>query len=118
MSQQPMIGMPQQQIIGMPPERGSNSTVSKYIFVKFLIKFKVKDFGGDPIFQIRGNNDISIEIIIKCFKILLCDDTIKIDKYILEPTNIELDPLSTETLISKGINELTTIVVIDNYKNN
>ena len=61
---------------------------------------------------VQGLSDMTIEKLIRNFKIKLCDDEIQIDKYIIESTNIELDPTSTETLSSKGITNDTRIVVL------
>ena len=111
--QQQMMGIPQQQMMGMPPERGKNSTFLPYFSINFYVKIKVNDLKEDEYHLIiQGNNNMSIKHLIRGFKVLLCDDTMQIDKYILEPTNIELDPNSTETIFSQGINESTNIIVM------
>ena len=76
----------------------------KRISVPFLIQ--------DIRIRVQGFSDMTIEKLIRNFKIKLCSDEIQIDKYIIESTSIELDPTSTETLSSKGITEDTRIVVL------
>ena len=61
--------------------------------------------------QVQGNNNMTIEKLIKNFRIKLCSDDIKIDKYIIEGTNTVLDPSSTEKLSDKGINQNIKVIV-------
>ena len=77
---------------------------SSKILVSFLI--------NDNIIGVQGKSDMTIEKLIRNFKIKLFNDEIQFDKFIIESTNIELDPTSTETLSSKGITEDTRIVVL------
>ena len=70
------------------------------------IKFFVND---ETEIQVQGNSDMTIEQLIKNFKVKLCDPNIKIKKYLIHPSNVELDPYSIETVSSKGINENTII---------
>ena len=60
---------------------------------------------------LQTTSNTAIENLIRNFRSRLCNE-IKIDKYIIESTNIELDPTSTETLSSKGITHNTKIVVL------
>ena len=66
----------------------------------------------DNIIGVQGKSDMTIEKLIRNFKIKLFNDEIQFDKFIIESTNIELDPTSTETLSSKGITDDTKIVVL------
>ena len=77
---------------------------SSKILVSFLI--------NDNIIGVQGKSDMTIEKLIRNFKIKLFNDEIQFDKFIIESTNIELDPTSTETLSSKGITDDTKIVVL------
>ena len=67
---------------------------------------------NDIIIGVQGKSDMTIEKLIRNFKINLFNNEIQFDKFIIESTNIELDPTSTETLSSKGITDDTTIVVL------
>ena len=67
---------------------------------------------NDNIIGVQGKSDMTIEKLIRNFKIKLFNDEIQFDKFIIESTNIELDPTSTETLSSKGITDDTKIVVL------
>ena len=77
---------------------------SSNMVVSFLI--------NDTIIGVQGKSDMTIEKLIRNFKIKLFNDEIQFDKFIIESTNIELDPTSTETLSSKGITDDTKIVVL------
>ena len=77
---------------------------SSIMLVSFLI--------NDIIIGVQGKSDMTIEKLIRNFKIKLFNDEIQFDKFIIESTNIELDPTSTETLSSKGITDDTKIVVL------
>ena len=77
---------------------------SSIMVVSFLI--------NDIIIGVQGKSDMTIEKLIRNFKIKLFNDEIQFDKFIIESTNIELDPTSTETLSSKGITDDTKIVVL------
>ena len=77
---------------------------SSIMVVSFLI--------NDIIIGVQGKSDMTIEKLIRNFKIKLICDEIQFDKFIIESTNIELDPTSTETLSSKGITDDTKIVVL------
>jgi len=74
--------------------------------------FVVEFFIFDTIIGVQGRNDLTIENLIKNFRIKLCDENIRIEKYLMLPTRVELDPHSTETLASKGITIGTTINVV------
>jgi hypothetical protein len=102
MQQGQMGGMQQQQ---MGPNQGGNntSTASKNIKIDFLVK--------DNVVGVQGNNNMTIDKLIKNFKIKLCNDDIKIEKYIIQGTNAELDPTSTKKLCDKEINENAKIIV-------
>ena len=72
--------------------------------ITFLIK--------DNLVGVQGCSTMTIEKLIKNFRIKLCADEIQVDKYIIESTNIELDPTSTGTLSSKGITGETKIIAL------
>ena len=72
--------------------------------ILFLIK--------DARIGVQGYSTMTIEKLIRNFRIKLFDDEIQVDKYIIESTNIELDPTSTETLSSKGITGETKIIAL------
>ena len=73
-----------------------------------LILFLIKDIT----IGVQGYSTMTIEKLIKNFRIKLCNDEIQVDKYIIESTNIELDPTSTEILSSKGITNDTKIIAL------
>jgi len=73
-----------------------------------LILFQIKDIT----IGVQGYSTMTIEKLIKNFRIKLFNDEIQVDKYIIESTNIELDPTSTETLSSKGITGETKIIAL------
>ena len=74
----------------------------------FLILFQIKDIT----IGVQGYSTMTIEKLIKNFRCKLCNIEIQVDKYIIESTNIELDPTSTETLSSKGITQDTKIIAL------
>jgi len=74
--------------------------------------FVVEFFVFDTIIGVQGNSNMTIEKLIKNFKVKLCNNDIKIRKYLVHQTEVELDPHSTETLASKGITIGTTINVV------
>ena len=76
----------------------------------FQVGFFVRDF----VVGVEGHSNMTIEKLIKNFKIKLCNEDIKIRKYLVHPTGVELVPNSTETLASKGITEKTIINVVTN----
>ena len=96
-----MMEMNQPPITSQIPPNPQTSAPSKYIFIKFLFK--------DIEVIVQGKDDITVENLIKNFRMRLCDENIRIEKYIILPTRVELDPHSTETLASKGITEGTKI---------
>ena len=57
---------------------------------------------------------MTIEKLIKNFKVKLCNNDIKIKKYLIHKNEVELDPNSNETLASKGITGGTKINVVTN----
>ena len=73
-----------------------------------LILFQIKDIT----IGVQGCSTMTIEKLIKNFRCKLCNDEIQFDKFIIESTNIELDPTSTETLSSKGITGETKIIAL------
>jgi len=88
----------------MPNQGGNNtSAASKNMSIEFLV--------NDNKVQVQGNNNMTIEKLIKNFKIKLCSEDVKIEKYIIQGTNIELDPTSTEKLSDKGINQNIKVIV-------
>jgi len=96
-----MMEMNQPPITSQIPPNPQTSAPSKYIFIKFLFK--------DIEVIVQGKDDMTVENLIKNFRMRLCDENIRIEKYIILPTRVELDPHSTETLASKGITEGTKI---------
>ena len=72
--------------------------------ITFLIK--------DNLIGVQGCSTMTIEKLIRNFKSKLVFNEIQVDKYIIESTNIELDPTSTETLSSKGITGETKIIAL------
>jgi MAD (mothers against decapentaplegic) family protein 4 len=92
------------------PQGGNNpvpkpqSQPSKNICVEFYV--------NDTIIGVQGNSNMSIKQLIKNFKVKLCNENIKIAKYITHPNKIELDPNSEETLASKNIDEKIKINAI------
>ena len=81
--------------------------------VSFLLIDKEKDKVYTCHLIIMGNNNMTIEKLIKNFSILLCDDEIfhSIRQYLLNDT-IELDPHSKQKLIELGINDKSIIKAI------
>ena len=71
------------------------------------IEFHVKGV----VIGVQGNSSMTITKLIQNFKTKLCDNSVIVDKYIMHPSNAELDPNSTETLSDKGINEKVKIDV-------
>ena len=76
----------------------------KNMCISFLI--------NDTLIGVQGCSTMTIEKLIKNFRCKLCNDEIQFDKFIIESTNIELDPTSTETLSSKGITQDTKIIAL------
>ena len=74
----------------------------------FLIEFQINDI----FIGVQGCSTMTIEKLIRNFRLKLYNDEIQVDKYIIESTNIELDPTSTETLSSKGITGETKIIAL------
>lgn len=99
-----MMGMNQPPMINQFSPNPQSSAPSKYMCIDFLFK--------DVIIGVQGKNDMTIEKLIKNFRVKLCNDNIKIEKYLIHPTRVELDPTSTETLASKGITEETKIIAV------
>ena len=62
--------------------------------------------------RLQTNSETTIEELLRNFRSRLSNDEIKIDKYLIESNNIELDPTSNETLSSKGITPDTKIIVL------
>jgi len=79
-------------------------STSKNFVVQFLV--------NNVIIAVQGRNDLTIEKLIKNFKVKLCNNDIKIKKYLVHQTEVELDPNSNETLASKGITGGTKINVV------
>ena len=107
-TQQGQMGMQPGSIPGMQPgiinpTPGTKPTYSKNMNIQFLIK--------DVIIGVKGNSAMTIEKLVKNFKIKLCDEEIIVNKYIMLPSKIELNPNSTETLASKGITGDVKIMV-------
>ena len=73
-----------------------------------LILFQI----NDTLIGVQGCSTMTIEKLIRNFKSKLVFNEIQVDKYIIESTNIELDPTSTETLSSKGITGETKIIAL------
>ena len=96
-----MKEMNQPPITSQIPPNPQTSASSKHIDIKFLFK--------DIEFLVQGKNDMNVKNLIICFRIKLCDPDIKIEKYLILPTRVELDPNSIEALASKGITEGTII---------
>ena len=72
--------------------------------------FPVQFFIDEVIIVTQATYNMTISQLIKNFRVKLCNNNIKIDKYIMHPSNIELDPYSNETLCSKGIDENVRII--------
>ena len=104
--QQPIMTNPLEQKLTLSTGE-NNATTSKNINVEFFV--------DDVIIGVQANSNMPINKLIRNFKVKLCSDTIKIIKYIIYPSNIELDPNSTEPISSKGINGKTKINVITRY---
>ena len=102
------IGMQPGQIGMQPggnnPAPNSQPTASKNISIPFLVK--------DIPIGVQGNSNMSIANLVKNFKTKLCDENINIDRYIISPLNVELDPNSTDSLASKGIAENVKIIAV------
>jgi len=99
-----MMEMNQPPITSQIPPNPQTSAPSKHIYIKFLFK--------DIEVIVQGNDDMTVGNLIKNFRIRLCDENIKIEKYLILPTRVQLDPYSTETLASKGITEGTKIIAV------
>ena len=97
-------GQMQNQPGGNNPAPNSQTTASKNISIPFLVK--------DIPIGVQGNSNMSIANLVKNFKTKLCDESINIDKYIISPLNMELDPNSTDSLASKGIAGDVKIIVV------
>ena len=72
-------------------------------------------FNGETKIGVQGNDSMTIEKLIKNFRVKLCNNDIKIDKYIIHPSGKELNPNSQETLAQNGISG--NIEIIANSKN-
>ena len=82
---------------GINPNTKPKSQPAKNMSVEF--------FFNDVIIGVQGNSNMTIKQLIKNFRVKLCNDKIKIEKYITKQGKIELDPNSEETLASKNITE-------------
>ena len=96
-------GMMQHGMMGSSPETEHSST-SKNFLIEFFFK--------DAIIRVQGDSNMTINKLIKNFKVKLCNEDIIIKKYIILQTGVELDPNSNETLASKGITKETKISVV------
>ena len=79
------------------------SEPSKNMSIEFHVKYVT--------IGVQGNSNMTIQKLIEHFKTKLCDNNIKVNKYIMNPSGNVLDPNSTETLSPKGINEQVKIDV-------
>ena len=73
---------------------------------------QIKFFFYDVEIQVQGNSNMTIQQLIKNFRTKLCSPDTKIDKYLIHPSKVELDPYSTDIITSKGIKENTIIYAI------
>jgi len=96
-------GMMQHGMMGSSPETEHSST-SKNFLIEFFFK--------DAIIRVQGDSNMTINKLIKNFKVKLCNEDIIIKKYIILQTGVELDPNSNETLASIGITKETKISVV------
>ena len=103
---QPGAGTTNNQQGGNNPPSKPQSPPPKNMCINFYVN---KD---ETIIGVQGNTNMTIQQLIKNFRIKLCNENIKISKYITHPTKIELDRNSTETLADKGINENITVNAI------
>ena len=90
--------------IKQSPLNPQPSETSKSMKIEFLFK--------DFLMPVYAESNMTIKKLITNFRIKLCNPSIKIEKYLIHPTRIEIDPTSTETLSSKGINESIKIIAV------
>jgi len=96
-------GMMQHEMMSTSHETEHSST-SKNFIIEFFVK--------DSIIRVQGDSNLTINKLIKNFEVKLCNEDIRIKKYLIHPTGVELDPSSIETLASKGITDGTRINVV------
>ena len=82
-TQQGQMGMQPGSIPGMQPEiinptPGTKPTRSKNMIIQFFIK--------DVIIGVQGNSTMTIEKLVKNFKLKLCEEEIIVNKYLLLPS--------------------------------
>ena len=106
-------GMMPQPGTGMMPQQGGDNTISKpqsSAGKNMCINFFVNS--TEIIIGVQGNTNMTVQQLIKNFRIKLCNDKINFAHYITHPTKIELDRNSTETLGDLGINQDITVNAI------